>query len=116
MLCLPELIAGVQVEPLTPRRLEWLRAMGNPFVCGGDCPIAAIPDFLWYVTKDFAFGDDERRKAFLAALADPELLAEAQKMRIEITPTSGEDVEKLIARLYATPKDVVEKVRTTLGR
>jgi tripartite-type tricarboxylate transporter receptor subunit TctC len=56
------------------------------------------------------------RKAFLAALADPELLAEAQKMRIEITPTSGEDVEKLIARLYATPKDVVEKVRTTLGR
>jgi hypothetical protein len=61
MLGLPELIAGVQVEPLTPRRLEWLRAMGNPFVCGGDCPIAAIPDFLWYVTKDFAFGDDERR-------------------------------------------------------
>lgn len=70
MLGLPELIAGVQVEPLTPRRLEWLRAMGNPFVCGGDCPIAAIPDFLWYVTKDFAFGDDERRKAFLAAILD----------------------------------------------
>lgn len=68
MLGLPELIAGVQVEPLTPRRLEWLRAMGNPFVCGGDCPIGAIPDFLWYVTKDFEFGNEEKRKAFLAAI------------------------------------------------
>jgi hypothetical protein len=68
MLGLPELIAGVEVEPLTPRRLEWLRAMGNPFICGGDCPIAAIPDFLWYITKDFKFGDDGKRKAFLAAI------------------------------------------------
>lgn len=75
--------------------------LGRPYVVAAEVPkdrVAAL------------------RKAFLAALADPELLAEAQKMRIEITPTTGEDVEKLIARLYATPRDVVEKVRTTLQR
>jgi tripartite-type tricarboxylate transporter receptor subunit TctC len=75
--------------------------LGRPYVVAAEVPkdrVAAL------------------RKAFLAALADAELLAEAQKMRIEITPTTGEDVEKLIARLYATPRDVVEKVRTTLQR
>lgn len=56
------------------------------------------------------------RKAFMAALADPELLAEARRLRIDITPTSGDDVEALIARLYATPRDIVDSVRTTLGR
>jgi hypothetical protein len=70
VLALPELIAGVRVEALTPRRLEWLRACGNPFICGGECPVAAIPEFIWHIIKDFRFGDDERRRAFLAAVID----------------------------------------------
>jgi len=56
------------------------------------------------------------RKAFMATLDDPDLLKEAQKMRIGITPTSGDDVEKLIERLFTTPKPIVDLVRTTLGR
>lgn len=75
--------------------------LGRPYVVAAEVP------------KDRAAA---LRKAFMATLADPELLAEAKRLRIEITPTSGDDVEKLIARLYATPKDVVETVRKTLGR
>jgi tripartite-type tricarboxylate transporter receptor subunit TctC len=75
--------------------------LGRPYVVAAEVP------------KDRAAA---LRKAFMATLADPELLAEAKRLRIEITPTSGDDVEKLIARLYATPKDVVENVRKTLGR
>jgi hypothetical protein len=45
-----------------------------------------------------------------------ELLAEAKKLNIDITPTSGEDVEKLIEKLFATPPAVAETVRKTLGR
>jgi tripartite-type tricarboxylate transporter receptor subunit TctC len=61
--------------------------LGRPYVVAAEVP------------KDRAAA---LRKAFMATLADPELLAEAKRLRIEITPTSGDDVEKLIARLYAT--------------
>jgi hypothetical protein len=56
------------------------------------------------------------RTAFMATLKDAELLAEAQKMRIDIIPTSGEEVEKLIAKLFATPQSVSDAVKKTLGR
>lgn len=75
--------------------------LGRPYVVAAEVP------------KDRA---ETLRKAFMAALTDPALLAEAKKMRIDITPTSGEDVETLIAKLYATPKPVSDSVRKTLGR
>jgi tripartite-type tricarboxylate transporter receptor subunit TctC len=75
--------------------------LGRPYVVAAEVP------------KDRAAA---LRTAFMAALADKELLAEAEKMRIDITPTSGEDVEKLIAKLYATPASVSDAVKKTLGR
>ncbi len=68
VLGLPELIAGIQVEPLTPRRLEWLRAMGNPFICGGEASIPAVTQFLWIISKGFVICDDVKRDAFLASI------------------------------------------------
>lgn len=56
------------------------------------------------------------QKAFMAALADPALLAESKKMRIAITPASGAEVEVLLKRLYATPRPVVDSVIRALGR
>src|SRR5688572_5204708 len=50
------------------------------------------------------------RAAFLKAMADPELLAEARKARLEIMPVPGDEVQRLIAELYATPAPVVRKV------
>jgi len=36
-------------------------------------------------------------------------LAEADKTQLEVNPASGEDVEKLVREVYATPADIVAK-------
>jgi tripartite-type tricarboxylate transporter receptor subunit TctC len=56
------------------------------------------------------------RKAFDLTMKDPDFLAEAQTRGLEINPVSGHDVEKLIAELYATPKDVVTEAREATER
>jgi tripartite-type tricarboxylate transporter receptor subunit TctC len=54
------------------------------------------------------------RRAFDATLKDPAFLKEAVKLKLEVSPVNGEDVDKLIAELYATPKDVVEETRAAI--
>ena len=49
------------------------------------------------------------RRAYMAALADPELLAEAAKMQAEIAPKSGEAIEILMKRAFDMPKPVLER-------
>jgi tripartite-type tricarboxylate transporter receptor subunit TctC len=54
------------------------------------------------------------RKAFMDTMKDPEFLAEAEKGKLEITPVSGEDIQKLVTDVYATPKDVAAKAGAML--
>jgi tripartite-type tricarboxylate transporter receptor subunit TctC len=54
------------------------------------------------------------RKAFMAAVQDEELLAEAKKMRVEVRPLSGEDMQALVTRIYATPRAIVDRTREAL--
>jgi len=56
------------------------------------------------------------RTAFDLTMKDPEFLAEAQTRGLEINPVSGHDIEKLIAELYRTPKDVVAEAREATER
>jgi hypothetical protein len=35
-------------------------------------------------------------------------------MKISITPLAGRQVQDLIARLYATPRELVERARTVI--
>lgn len=59
----------------------------------------------------------ELRKAFTATLADKEVIAESVKiMKEEPSPTQGEDMQKLIERIYATPAPIVEKLRNVLKK
>jgi tripartite-type tricarboxylate transporter receptor subunit TctC len=51
------------------------------------------------------------RRAFRLAVEDPELKADAEKQRLALDPTSGEDAERVIKALYATPAGVVERTR-----
>lgn len=51
------------------------------------------------------------RQAFDATMADPEFLADAKKMRVDISPLPGAEVQKLIEAFYATPRDIVEQAR-----
>jgi tripartite-type tricarboxylate transporter receptor subunit TctC len=55
------------------------------------------------------------RRAFDATMKDPAFLAEAEKIQAEILPTSGEDVQNLVTKLYGTPKPVVERVKKFLA-
>jgi len=57
---------------------------------------------------------DALRKAFTAALKDKDLLADAKKQRLDIDPISGEEVQKLVAKVYAIPANVVAKAKEAL--
>ena len=55
------------------------------------------------------------RRAFDATMKDPEFLAEAQKIKADVEPSTGEQVDALVKRLYATPKPVVERAKKYMG-
>jgi tripartite-type tricarboxylate transporter receptor subunit TctC len=55
------------------------------------------------------------RAAFAATMKDPEFLSDAQKIRLEIQPVGHEEVGSLLAKIYATPADVVERTRKIIG-
>jgi len=55
------------------------------------------------------------RKAFVQALGGGSLRAEAAKMRLDVEPIAGEDLQILIAGLYATPARLVERARQALA-
>jgi tripartite-type tricarboxylate transporter receptor subunit TctC len=56
------------------------------------------------------------RQAFLKALSDPELLAIAEKQRLEIEPTSGEELETLAKEVMAQPPEIIERMKKLLGK
>jgi tripartite-type tricarboxylate transporter receptor subunit TctC len=50
------------------------------------------------------------RTAFMASWGDPELVAEAAKMKLELNPKGGEEVGALIRKTYAAPKDLLDRM------
>lgn len=55
------------------------------------------------------------REAYAKALKDPELLAEAKKGKMEVDPSTGEELEELVKKVMDQPKEVIERVRKLLG-
>src|SRR6185295_10105209 len=55
------------------------------------------------------------RRAFDATMADPEFRADAAKIQADLAPSSGEAVQALVARLYATPRPVIERLKKLLA-
>lgn len=78
--------------------LSWL-PMGRPFVAPPGVPEDRVRLL---------------RTSFMAALADKELVAEAGKLGMEISPMTGEQVNGLIEHIYKTPPGVIEAVRTIM--
>ena len=56
------------------------------------------------------------RRAFDATVADPQFLAEAKAMHADIAPTRGEDVQKLVSEIYATPRPIVDRAKKFFAR
>jgi tripartite-type tricarboxylate transporter receptor subunit TctC len=72
------------------------QAFGKAYLAPPDVPAAQIKQL---------------RDAFAAALHDPALLAEAEKLQIDIAPQTGDEVQQLVEKLYSTPASVVERVK-----
>jgi tripartite-type tricarboxylate transporter receptor subunit TctC len=75
-------------------------SMGRPFLAPGGLPADR--------TKIL-------RDSFMAAFNSQALRDEAKKQKLEIIPMGGEDIRKLLADCYASPKPVVEKVTAMLA-
>lgn len=54
------------------------------------------------------------RKAFDATMTDPQFLADAQTVRIAISPLSGAKVQDIVSKLYATPKEIVARAKQVI--
>ena len=57
---------------------------------------------------------DTLRTAFDATMIDKAFLEDAEKLRVDIAPLSGAKVQDLVAKLYTTPKDVVERAKKAI--
>jgi tripartite-type tricarboxylate transporter receptor subunit TctC len=55
------------------------------------------------------------REAYVKTLNDPELLAEAKKSRMDVEPTSGEELESLVKEIFDSPPEVLERVKKILA-
>lgn len=54
------------------------------------------------------------RAAFMATTKDKDFLAETQKVNLTVDPTSGEDMDRMVAEAYALPPALIAKVRDVL--
>ncbi len=54
------------------------------------------------------------RAAFDTSMKDPELLADAKKQRIDISPATGDAVSSFIAGIYKTPQAVVQRAKKAI--
>jgi tripartite-type tricarboxylate transporter receptor subunit TctC len=55
------------------------------------------------------------RRAFDATMADPEFRAEAVRIQADVAPSTGEEAQKLVERIYATPRPVIEHIKKLLA-
>jgi tripartite-type tricarboxylate transporter receptor subunit TctC len=75
------------------------QVMGRPFLAPPDLP----PDRLAAL-----------RKAFMDTMRDKDFLADAERGKLEITPVSGEGIQKLVGEVYATPEAVTKRATELL--
>jgi tripartite-type tricarboxylate transporter receptor subunit TctC len=72
---------------------------GRPYFVPPDVPAARV---------------EALRRAFDATMKDPDFIADAAQLQLELSPATGEQVQALVAKLAATPADIVARVRAAL--
>jgi tripartite-type tricarboxylate transporter receptor subunit TctC len=56
------------------------------------------------------------RDAFTKMMKDPEFLAETKRKKLDMDPTTGEEVQALANDVMSQPKDVVERLKKLMGK
>lgn len=54
------------------------------------------------------------RSAFMKTMADKQFLEEAAKARLDIAPSTGEAVQELVTKIFATSPEVVERAKAII--
>ncbi|AMN42542.1 Bug family tripartite tricarboxylate transporter substrate binding protein [Rhodoplanes sp. Z2-YC6860] len=54
------------------------------------------------------------RAAFDATMKDPEFVAEAEKLRLEVSPMQGIEIERVLNEIYGLPKELIDKARAAI--
>jgi tripartite-type tricarboxylate transporter receptor subunit TctC len=54
------------------------------------------------------------RAAYDKTMKDPELLREAEKGKMDVDPTSGEELQALVNKVMDQPKEVLARVKKML--
>ena len=55
------------------------------------------------------------REAFMKTVKDPEFQADAEKSRLDVTPSSGERVQSVVEKLFATPKETIKRAKEIIS-
>ena len=89
---------------------EWGRRLATVMLYPGEFgwPMVAPPG----ISADRI---DILRTAFKSALADSDLVMETKKRQLELSPSGGEELEKLAKEVIAQPRDIIERMKGLLG-
>lgn len=74
--------------------------MGKPFLAPPGLPVERVADL---------------RRAFMETMKDPLFIEEMRKLQLDIDPVTGEDVQKMVEEVTATPPHIVNRVRDMLS-
>jgi tripartite-type tricarboxylate transporter receptor subunit TctC len=72
---------------------------GRPYFVPPDVPAARV---------------EALRRAFDATMKDPDFIADAAQLQLDLSPATGEEVQTLVAKLAGTPANIVARVRAAL--
>src|SRR5262249_50564687 len=76
-----------------------LQAIGRPFAAPPEVPAERVKAL---------------RTAFMAMTKDPAFRAEAERVQLDVSPSTGEEVQAFVARMYGSPKAVIERAKEAL--
>jgi hypothetical protein len=74
--------------------------LGRPFIASASMPAERV---------------ELLRRAFDATVADEDFIADARRLRMPVSPKSGEDALRTVAGIHATPDDIVLAARKIAG-
>lgn len=90
----------------TPKQQQMLRVLEAPLSIGQ----------AFYVAQEVPKERVEAlREAFKKMLADPQFIAEAQKMKLYVNPTGSAEIEDVVSKVYQTPKEILSELDTLLA-
>lgn len=55
------------------------------------------------------------REGFMKAHGDPEFRAEAERLKVDLSPLDGEQVARIIADMKATPRSIIDRYKRILA-